>query len=204
MVMHAFFRWVAVTSALVGAGLATAASISVSAPAAPRSYESFTVQVAFDASYCVSSTYPLIGDGELRGNVFSITLSHLKPGPCTNVFSVVVPGLPAQVSRLRVAMTRQASFVGQPSVIAETAEVIHHFRATFSPRRPDRDRPTVEPDPPKVVWPSDRLPRGARMHAIVPGPDGAPMQANLISDGENLVEIDSAAGLAVLALMTAR
>ena len=42
------------------------------------------------------------------------------------------------------------------------------------------------------------------MHAIVPGPDGAPMQANLISDGENLVEIDSAAGLAVLALMTAR
>ena len=122
MVMHAFFRWVAVTSALVGAGLATAASISVSAPAAPRSYESFTVQVAFDASYCVSSTYPLIGDGELRGNVFSITLSHLKPGPCTNVFSVVVPGLPAQVSRLRVAMTRQASFVGQPSVIAETVE----------------------------------------------------------------------------------
>ena len=89
-------------------------------------------------------------------------------------------------------------------IAAETAEVIHRFRATFSPRRPDRDRPVVEPDPPKAVWPSDRLPRGARMHAIVPGPDGAPMQANLISDGENLVEIDSAAGLAVLALMTAR
>lgn len=89
-------------------------------------------------------------------------------------------------------------------VIAETAEVIHHFRATFSPRRPDRDRPTVEPDPPKVVWPSDRLPRGARMHAIIPGPDGAPMQANLISDGENLVEIDSVAALAVRASMTAR
>ena len=79
------------------AGLSDAASIVISEPAIPRSYEGFTAQVTFDAPYCVSAAYPLIGEGELRADLFSITLSHLKPGACGNTFRVSVPGLPAQV-----------------------------------------------------------------------------------------------------------
>ena len=103
------------------AGLSDAASIVISEPAIPRSYEGFTAQVTFDAPYCVSAAYPLIGAGELRADLFSITLSHLKPGACGNTFRVSVPGLPAQVARLQVSMTKGGA-IGQPSAIAETVE----------------------------------------------------------------------------------
>ena len=89
--------WAITTSfALVSAGIAHAASIAISEPAVPRSYENFIGQVTFDAPYCVSASYPLIGEGELRDNVFSVTLSHLKPGACSNTFRIAIPGLPAQ------------------------------------------------------------------------------------------------------------
>ena len=52
------------------AGLSDAASIVISEPAIPRSYEGFTAQVTFDAPYCVSAAYPLIGEGELRADRF--------------------------------------------------------------------------------------------------------------------------------------
>ena len=108
--------------ALVSAGIAHAASFAISEPAAPRSYESFIGQVTFDASYCVSTSYPLIGEGELRDNVFSVVLSHLKYGACSNTFRVAVPGLPAQVTRLRISMTKAPPINGQPAIVAETVE----------------------------------------------------------------------------------
>lgn len=103
-------------------GVVHAASITISEAASPRSYERFVAEVTFDTAYCVSASYPLIGDAELRGDMFSVTLSHLKSGPCTNAFRVSVPGLPAQVTRLRVSMTKAATAAGQPSQIAETVE----------------------------------------------------------------------------------
>ncbi len=118
---HSF--WLTATAiAFTLAGPAHSASLAISEPAAPRSYENFIAQVTFDAPYCVSASYPLIGEGELRDDVFSVVLSHLKPGACSNTFRIAIPGLPAQVTRLRVSMTRAPAINGQPAVIAETVE----------------------------------------------------------------------------------
>jgi len=121
--MKQFFFFSVLTGVFCVAGTATATSITLAEPATPRSYERFAAEVTFDASYCVSAAYPLIGEGELRDNVFSITLSHLKPGVCTQTFRVAVPGLPSQVTRLRISMTKSAPSTGLPSVLAETVEI---------------------------------------------------------------------------------
>jgi hypothetical protein len=53
----------------------------------------------------------------------------------------------------------------------------------------------------KVEWPEVKLSRGARWHGVIPDEQGQPIEANLISDGEKLVLIDSPEGWAVLGSM---
>jgi hypothetical protein len=82
---------------------AIAASIVAVAP--PKAYEPFDIDVRCNNSYCLSSTYPLLGDVAYKERRFTITLTHLKSGTCEVVRRLRIPGLPAGSQTLVVQMT---------------------------------------------------------------------------------------------------
>jgi hypothetical protein len=68
-------------------------------------YEPFNVIATFSKPYCFSETYPLYVSANLKSNVLSLVLSHLKSGPCVQRRTLPVSGLRPGAYTVRVSVT---------------------------------------------------------------------------------------------------
>lgn len=91
-------------------------------PAAPTAYSPFVARVTFLNSYCISGTYPLVGEATFLANTLTMTFSQLKPGPCGRTHTVTIPGLPAGDHTLRLSMTTSTMSFTSVTTVAETIE----------------------------------------------------------------------------------
>ena len=83
-------------------------------PSSPAAYEPFTVRVAFSTPNCWSMNNPVYSSVSFKQGVLSLTLSHLKPGPCAAERVYPVSGLPAGTHTIRLNVTSQAPVAGYP------------------------------------------------------------------------------------------
>ena len=97
----------------------------ITTPASIREYDPFTARVTFNTAYCLSDTYPIFGEVDLKGSVLSVVLTHLKTGPCVATRDVRIPGLPGGEYTLRISVSKTAPgsrLDGGISTLAETVE----------------------------------------------------------------------------------
>lgn len=78
----------------------------ITTPASIREYDPFTARVTFNTAYCLSDTYPIFGEVDLKGNVLSVVLTHVKTGPCVASRDVRIPGLPGGQYTLRISVSK--------------------------------------------------------------------------------------------------
>ena len=92
-------------------------------PAEITAYQAFTARVTFAKEYCISDTYPLLGEVDFNNGVLSVVISHLKPGTCRRSFTVAVPGLPTAATQLRISVSGRSPIEpALPAVLLESVE----------------------------------------------------------------------------------
>lgn len=74
-------------------------------PSSPAAYEPFNVRVAFSTPHCFSMNNPVYSSVLFKQGVLSLTLSHLKRGPCADERVYPVSGLPAGTHTIRINVT---------------------------------------------------------------------------------------------------
>lgn len=92
-------------------------------PSVITHFQPFDVVATFSRPYCLSTDAPLYAAVILKQQVLSLTLSHIKTGPCVRERRLRVSGLPAAASdyRIRVSITDGTMVV--PTFDAEVGEV---------------------------------------------------------------------------------
>lgn len=128
------FMFAVALASLTLLGLAQA---SIRVPSSIRDYDPFTATVTFSQPYCLSDTYPLVGETDLKGQVLSIVLPHLKTGPCSSSRQVKVPGLPGGNYTLKISVSKNgwtSPVDGGATGIAETVSEIVQIVPTTSLR----------------------------------------------------------------------
>ncbi len=78
----------------------------ITTPASIREYDPFVARVTFNTAYCLSDTYPIFGEVDLKGSVLSVVLTHVKLGPCVATRDVRIPGLPGGQYTLRISVSK--------------------------------------------------------------------------------------------------
>lgn len=96
----------------------------ITTPSPIREYDPFTARVTFNAAYCLSDTYPIFGEVDLKGSVLSVVLTHLKTGPCVATRDVRIPGLPGGRYTLRIAVSMAGPGGGLDGGISKLAETV--------------------------------------------------------------------------------
>lgn len=74
-------------------------------PSIPTAYTPFNVRVTFASEVCFSVTSPVYSSVTFQNSVLSLSLSHLKSGPCVTERLLPVSGLPAGTHTVRVSVT---------------------------------------------------------------------------------------------------
>lgn len=74
-------------------------------PSVPSAYEPFVVRVNFSTPVCFNLNSPVYSSVSFTGGVLSLSLSHLKPGPCVTERLLRVSGLPDGNHTVRVSVT---------------------------------------------------------------------------------------------------
>ena len=96
-------------------------------PSSPSAYEPFMLRLTFSTPVCFSTSSPVYANVSFRASTLSMSLSHLKPGPCVTERLLPVSGLPAGTNEIRVNITSAKlstngdGFVGGSTVETEVA-----------------------------------------------------------------------------------
>ena len=74
-------------------------------PQKPASYAPFNVRVTFASEVCFGVTSPIYSSVSFKNGVLSLSLSHLKSGPCVTERVLPISGLPPGTHTIRVSVT---------------------------------------------------------------------------------------------------